>query len=160
MGHRTLLPITWLSATGARGGAATTNHDGMVSSGRALMRCLLRGGWCDLDLRIPVSLNRQYTYMVRVANVKTPQLLAFAQRVEIIIIEAQKPRSTTLMGSRTLLTTTGTLDSEKNPPCNVEDNFCVPDSSSLKPGSGLLRESLIKGSSDSRTIYFGRTVRL
>ena len=26
------------------------------------------------------------------------------------------------MGSRTLLVTTGTLDLEKNPPCNAEDN--------------------------------------
>ena len=35
----------------------------------------------------------------------------------------------------------------------------APDSSSLKPGSGAT-ESGIKGSSDSRTIYFGRTVGL
>ena len=35
-----------------------------------------------------------------------------------------------------------------------------PDSLSLKPGSGLLRESWIKGSSDSQTIYFGQTVGL
>ena len=27
------------------------------------------------------------------------------------------------MGSRTLLVTTGTLDLEKHPPCNVEDNL-------------------------------------
>ena len=27
------------------------------------------------------------------------------------------------MGSRTLLVTTGTLDLEKNPPCNAEDNL-------------------------------------
>ena len=60
--------------------------------------------------------------MVRVANAKMPRLLALARHVEIIIIEAQKPRSTTLMGSRTLLATTGTLDLE-NPPCNAEDNL-------------------------------------
>ena len=38
--------------------------------------------------------------------------------------------------------------------------ICAPDSSSLKPGLGLLRESWIRGSSDSRTIYFGWTVGL
>ena len=61
--------------------------------------------------------------MVRVANVKMPRLLVFTRHVEITIIEAQKPRSTTLMGNRTLLATTGTLDSEENPPCNAEDNL-------------------------------------
>ena len=62
--------------------------------------------------------------MVRVANVKMPRLLAFAQHVETAIIKVQKPRSATLMRSRTLLVTTGTLDNlEKNPPCNVEDNL-------------------------------------
>ena len=77
-----------------------------------------------MDLRIPVSLNRRFTYMVRVANVKMPRLLAFARHMEIAIIKAQKPRSATLMGSRTLLVTTGTLENlEKNPPCNAEDNM-------------------------------------
>ena len=61
--------------------------------------------------------------MVGVANVKMLRLLAFARHVEIIIIEAQKPRSTTLMGSRTLPSTTGTLDLEENPPCNAEENL-------------------------------------
>ena len=88
-----------------------------------------------MDLRIPVSLNRQFTCMAWVANVKMPRLLAFARHVEINIIEAQKPRNTMLMGSRTLLATIGTLYLEENPPCNAEDN-CAPDSSSLKPGSG------------------------
>ena len=61
--------------------------------------------------------------MVRVANVKMPRLLTFARHVETAIIKVQKPRSATLMGSRTLLITIGTLDSEKNPPCNAEDNL-------------------------------------
>ena len=61
--------------------------------------------------------------MVVVANVEIPQLLTFAQHVDMAIIKAQKPRSTTLMGSRTLFTTTGTLDLEKNPPCYAEDNL-------------------------------------
>ena len=38
--------------------------------------------------------------------------------------------------------------------------ICAPDSSSLKPGSGLLRDSWIRGYPDSRTMYFGRTVIL
>ena len=62
--------------------------------------------------------------MVKVANVKMPQLLAFARHVEIAIIAAQKPRSAILMGSPTLLVTTSTLENlEKNPPCNAEDNL-------------------------------------
>ena len=37
MGDGILLPIAWLSATGARGGAAMASHDGMDFSERALM---------------------------------------------------------------------------------------------------------------------------
>ena len=47
-------------------------------------------GWCDLDLRIPVSLNRRFTYMVRVENVKMPRLLAFARHMETAIIKVQQ----------------------------------------------------------------------
>ena len=61
--------------------------------------------------------------MARVAIVKMPRLLAFARHVETAIIKAQKPRSATLMGGRTLFATTGTLDLEKNLPCNAEDNL-------------------------------------
>ena len=44
--------------------------------------------------------------------------------MEIAIIKAQKTRSATLMGSRTLPVTTGTLENlEKNPPCNAKDNL-------------------------------------
>ena len=43
--------------------------------------------------------------------------------MEIAIIEAQKLRITPLMGSRALVATTGTLDLEKNPPCNAKDNL-------------------------------------
>ena len=78
-----------------------------------------------MDLRIPVSTNRWFTYRVRVANVKMIRLLVFARHGEMAIIEAQKPRNTTLMGSQTRFTTTGTLDLERNPPCNVEDNLRV-----------------------------------
>ena len=89
----------------------------------ALRWMLAVGGWCDLDLRIPDSLNRRFTHMVTVANVKMPRSLVFARHVERTIIETQKPRSTTLMGGWTLFATTGTLDLKKNPPCNVEDNM-------------------------------------
>ena len=58
-----------------------------------------------------------------VANAKMPWPHVFTQHMEMVIIEAQKPRGTTLIGSRTLFATTGTLDSVKNPPCNVEDNL-------------------------------------
>ena len=61
--------------------------------------------------------------MVRVANVKMPRLLAFARHVEIAIIKVQKLRRATLMGSRILLVTTGNLDLEENPPCNIKDNL-------------------------------------
>ena len=52
-----------------------------------------------------------------------PRLLVFARHVEMAIIEAQKPRSTTLLGGRTPFATTGVPDLEKNPPCNAEDNL-------------------------------------
>ena len=78
-----------------------------------------------MDLRIPVSSNTRFAYRVRVANVKMPWLLVFTRHVEMAIIEAQKPRSTTLMGSWTLFATTFSLDTEKNPPCNADDNLRV-----------------------------------
>ena len=50
------------------------------------------------------------------ANAKMPRLLPFARHVEMVIIEALKPRSTTLMGSRTLFVITDTLEySEMEP---------------------------------------------
>ena len=62
----------------------------------------------------------------------------------MVIIEAQKPRSTTLLGGRTLFATVGTVDLEKNPPCNAKDNLRAG-SSSLKPGSGATEGVLDKG---------------
>ena len=78
-----------------------------------------------MDLKIPVSSNRRLTYGIRVANAKMPRPLVFDRHVRVTIIEAQKPRSTTLLEGRTLLVTTGTLDLEKNPPCNAKDNLRV-----------------------------------
>ena len=78
-----------------------------------------------MDLRIPVPSNRRFACRDGVANVKMPRLLVFARHVEMAIIEAQKPRSTTLLGGRTLFATTGAPDLEKNPPCNAEDNLCA-----------------------------------
>ena len=78
-----------------------------------------------MDLRIPLSSNRRFAHRVRVANVKMPRLLVFARHVEMAIIEAERPRSTKLMGGETQSATTGTLDLEKNPPCNAEDNLCA-----------------------------------
>ena len=76
-----------------------------------------------MDLRIPVSSNRQLACRVGVANVKMLWLLVFAGHVEMAIIEAQKPRNAPLMGSRTLFATTSALDLEKSPPCNAKDNL-------------------------------------
>ena len=76
-----------------------------------------------MDLRIPVSSNRRLTYGIRVANAKMPRPLVFDRHVEMAIIEAQKPRSKTLLGGRTLFATTSVPDMEKNPPCNAEDNL-------------------------------------
>ena len=76
-----------------------------------------------MDLRIPVSSNRRLTYGIRVANAKMPRPLVFDRHVEMAIIEAHKPRSTTLLGGRTLFATTGVPDLEKNPPRNAEDNL-------------------------------------
>ena len=56
------------------------------------------------------SSNRQLTYGIRVANVKMPRPLVFDRHVEVAIIEAQKPRSTTLLGGRTLSAATGAPD--------------------------------------------------
>ena len=74
--------------------------------------------------------------MVRVANEKMLRLLSFARYVETAIIEAQKPRSATLMGSRTLLITTGTQGFWRRTRLAMPKTIYAPDSSSLKPGSG------------------------
>ena len=78
-----------------------------------------------MDLRIPVSSNRRLAYGIRVVNVKMPRPLVFARHMEVAIIEAQKPRNTTLLGGRTPFTMAGVPDLEKNPPCNAKDNLCV-----------------------------------
>ena len=46
----------------------------------------------------PRLFNRQFIYMVRVANVKMPRLLAFVRHVEAETIKVQKPMSVTLKG--------------------------------------------------------------
>ena len=51
------------------------------------------------------------------------RLLLFARHVEMAIIEAQKPRITTLPGGWTLFAMMGAPNLEKNPPCNAEDNM-------------------------------------
>ena len=62
-----------------------------------------------MDLRIPVSSNRWFAYRVRVANVKMPRLLVFRFFCGVF-------------GGGTRLAMPKTI--------------CMPDSSSLKPGSG------------------------
>ena len=101
----------------------------------ALCWMLARGGRVRFGSGNPTSLQIDvYPEGPRVANAKMPRLLAFARHVEMVIIEALKPRSTTLMRSRTLFVVTGTLEySEMEPAlqCRIQD--CAPDSSSLKP---------------------------
>ena len=77
MGDGTFLPIAGLRATGARGGAAMAGHVGMDFSERALMDTR-RGRMVWFGSKNPRPFNRQFTYVVRVENVKTPWLLAFA----------------------------------------------------------------------------------
>ena len=70
-------------------------------------------------------------------NEKMPRLLAFARHVEMVMTEAQKPRSTTLIEGQTLFVVTGTLEySEKEPALQCRRQYYAPDSSSLKAGSG------------------------
>ena len=71
-----------------------------------------------------------------VANVKIPRLLAFTRHMETVVIKAQKPRSATLMRSRTLLVTTMLWRIWRRTRLAMPKTICVPDSSSLKPGSG------------------------
>ena len=68
----------------------------------------------------PHPFTRQFIYLAKGANVKTPWLLAFARRVEDGPYWAQKSRSPTFMGAGHYL---DIQDLEKNPPCNVEDNI-------------------------------------
>ena len=74
--------------------------------------------------------------MVGVANVKMPRLLAFARHMETTVIKAHKPRRATLMRSRTLLVTTMLWSIWRRTRLAMPKTICVPDSSSLKPGSG------------------------
>ena len=79
----------------------------------------------------------------------------------MVITEALEPRSTTSIGDRTPFVATGTLEySEKEPALQCQRQYCAPDSSSLKPGSGATVGVLYSGSPDSRTIAIGRIVRL
>ena len=76
--------------------------------------------------------------MVRVENVKMTRLLAFTRHVEVAIMAAQKLRSAILKGSRTLLVTTGTPENLEKNRLAMSKTICVPDSSSLNPGSGAI----------------------
>ena len=85
----------------------------------------------------PRLFNRQFIYMVRVANVKMPRLLAFARHAEAETVKVQKPMSITLNGEP------GTAIYNKyfekfgeGTHLAMLKTICAPDSSSLKPGSG------------------------
>ena len=65
--------------------------------GHALMiPCLGEMVWTGSE--DPRLFNRQIIYMVRVASVNIPRLLAFVRHVEAKTIKVQKPMSVTLNG--------------------------------------------------------------
>ena len=93
-----------------------------------------------MDLRIPVSLNRRFTYMVRVANIKMPRLLAFVRHVEAETIKVQKLMSITLNGKAgTAIYNRYFEEFGEGTLLAMPKTICMPDSSSLKPGSGATK---------------------
>ena len=90
-----------------------------------------------MDLRIPVSLNRRFTHMVRVANVKMPRLLAFARHVEAETVKVQKPMSITLnVEPGTPIYNRYFEEFGEGTRLAMPKTICAPDLSPLKPGSG------------------------
>ena len=137
MGYGALHPITWLSAMGTRGGAAVTGDDGMVFTG-ALMNPRL-GKMVLFGSEDPRLFNRRFTYMVRVANVKMPRILAFARHMETAIIRVQKPRSATLNGKPNTSHYNMYLGIWRRTRLAMPKTLCAQDSSSLMPGSGATK---------------------
>ena len=85
----------------------------------------------------PRLFNRKFIYMVRVASVKMPRLLAFARHVEINIIKVQKPMSATLNGKPdTARYNRYSGQIRRRTRLAMQKTICARDSSSLKPGSG------------------------
>ena len=75
--------------------------------------------------------------MVRVASVKMLWLLAFARHVEANTIKVQKPMSVTLNGKPdTARHNKYSGEFREGTRLAMPKTICVPDSSSLKPGSG------------------------
>ena len=75
--------------------------------------------------------------MARVAIVKMPRLLAFVRHVEADIIQVQKPMSVTLNGKPdTAIYNRYFEEFGEGTRLAMPKTICVPDSSSLKPGSG------------------------
>ena len=120
----------------------SASHVRVVSAGK-LRGFLVRGRWCGLDLKIPVSLNRQFSHMVRVVSAKMPRPLAFARHVEAEIMKVQKPRSATLNGK--LHTARYFEVFGEGTRLAMPKTICGPDSSSLKPSSGATEEVLDLG---------------
>ena len=76
------------------------SHDGMDFSEHAPMDSR-RGRMVWIGSKNPHPFNRQFIYLARGANVKTPWRLAFIRRVEDSPYWAQKPRGSTFMGPDT-----------------------------------------------------------
>ena len=81
----------------------------------------------------PHPFNRQFIYLARGANVKTPWRLVFIRRVGDSPYWAQKPRGSTFMEPDTAYEH---LKVGEEPALQCRRQHCAPDSSSLKPGSG------------------------
>ena len=95
VGYGTLFPLTLLEAVRARGRARSTGDVEVVLASK-LQGFLIWWRRCGLDLKIPVSLNRPFSHMVRVVCAKMHQPLIFARHVEAEIMKVQKPMSATL----------------------------------------------------------------
>ena len=104
---------------GARGGAAEVDHDG-VDFSEVRSDGFLLGEDDMVGSKNPHPFNRQFIYLARGANVKTPWRLVFIRRVGDSPYWAQKPRSTVFEVQPDTVRQEHGIRRE-NPPCNAED---------------------------------------
>ena len=79
----------------------------------------------------PRLFNRQFIYMVRVASVKMPRLLAFVRHVEAATIKVQNPMSVTLNGEPGTAIYNRFEEFGEGTRLAMPKTICVPDSLSL-----------------------------
>ena len=81
--------------------------------------------------------------------------------MEVVTVKVQKPMSVTLNEEPdTAFHNRYFEEFRGGTHLAMPKTICVPDSSSLKPGSGATEESWIRGCPDSWTITFGWTLGL